>query len=147
MKYRLQRAALALTCAALIGLTADQAGARFGGGLGTILKVGGIVLAVKVFGSDINKFVNTLLVQHGWAYDGATKVVPIVAIGQGGYVGAAQVQGAKSFVDDVKAVGQLDAKLGSVDGHLLLPLNTLTPTSVPHKVQGVGVSAIISFRI
>src|SRR5947207_104954 len=111
MRQRLQRTALALTCAALIGVTAGQAVARFGSGLGTILKVGGIVLAVKMFGSDINKFINTLLAQHGWSYEGATKVVPIIAIGQGGYVGAAQVQGAKSFVDEVKAVGQLDAKI------------------------------------
>lgn len=149
MKKQLQRWTLALTCAAMLGFTADRASSsiRLGGGLGTVLKAGGIIVAVRVFGNEINKTINTLLVQKGLAYEGATKVVPIISVGRGAQVGAAQVQGAKSFVDDVKAVGQLETKLGDLEGHLLFPLNTLTPTKGYDKIKGVGVSSIIDFKI
>jgi len=149
MIKQLQRWTLALSCAAMVGFTADRASSsiHLGGGLGTVLKAGGIVVAVRLFGNEMDKTINTVLVQKGLAYDGATKVVPIISVGQGAEVGAAQVQGAKSFVDDVRAVGQLETKLGDLEGHLLFPLNTLTPTKGYQKIQGVGVSSIIDFRV
>src|SRR5262249_52331785 len=118
-----------------------------GGALGSVLKAGGIIVAVRMFGNEINKTINTLLLQKGLAYEGATKVVPIISVGNGKEVGAAQVQGAKSFVDDVRAVGQIEAHLGDLEGQLLVPLNSLTPGKDIGKVKGVGVSSIIDFRI
>lgn len=148
MMKRLQRWTLALACAAMIGFAADQVAAiRLGGTLKSVLKAGGIVVAVRVFGSDINRTINGLLGQRGLAYEGATKVVPIVSVGRGVNVGAAQVQGAKSFVDDVRAVGQAETRLGDIEGQLLIPLNTLTPTKGYQKIEGVGVSTIIDFEV
>jgi hypothetical protein len=149
MYKNIRRWPLALVCAALIGMTANQAShaIRLGGSLGSVLKAGGIVLAVRLFGSEMNKTINTLLAQRGLSYDGATKVVPIVSVGRGVNVGAAQVQGAKTFVDDVRAVGQAETRLGDLEGRLLFPLNTSTPTKGYKKIEGVGVSAIIDFRV
>jgi len=149
MKRQIQRWALALTCAASVGAVANQAsaGLRLGGSLGDVLKVGGIVVAVRVFGSEINKTINTLLAQRGLSYEGATKVVPIVSVGRGVNVGAAQVQGAKSFVDEVRAVGQVETRLGDLDGRLLIPTSTTTPGKEFRRIQGAGVSSIIDFRI
>lgn len=144
-----QRWTLALACAAAVGAAANQAtaGLKLGGALGDVLKVGGIVVAVRLFGSEIDKTINTLLAQRGLAYDGATKVVPIFSIGRGVNVGAAQVQGAKSFVDDVRAVGQVETRLGDLDGRLLIPTSTTTPGKEFKRIQGVGVSSVIDFRI
>lgn len=145
MKKHLQRWPLALACAAMVGMAADQAssGIRLGG----ILKAGGIVVAVRTFGPEINKTINTLLAQRGLSYDGATKVVPIVSVGRGINIGAAQVQGAKSFVDDVRAVGQVETRLGDFDGRLLIPTSTSTPGRDFKRIEGVGVSSVIDFKI
>jgi hypothetical protein len=133
----------------MVGLAADRASSSIslGGSLGKVLKAGGIVVAVRVFGSQINKTINSLLAQRGLSYEGATKVVPIVSVGRGVNIGAAQVQGAKSFVDDVRAVGQVETRLGDLEGRLLVPLNTLTPTKGYEKIVGVGISSIIDFKI
>ena len=61
IKRRIHGLALAAT-AALIGLGAERASARIPD-LGDILKVGGIIFAVRQFGDEINKVINTAL-QH-----------------------------------------------------------------------------------
>ena len=91
MRFIARSVALAGT-AALIGLSAGSASARIK--LGSILKTGGVIFAVRQFGGEINKVINAALLQRGVAYDGATKVVPILSVGTGAYVGAAQVIGA-----------------------------------------------------
>ena len=63
-------------------------------GLGGMIKGGAIGLVIDKYGSSINSFLNKLLNQKknlGTTY--ATKVVPIVSIGNGSRVGAAQVTG------------------------------------------------------
>jgi hypothetical protein len=138
---------LALTAAAaLLGLGADRASARIPK-LGGILKAGGIVVAVRQFGGEINKVINAALLQRGVAYQGATKVVPILSVGSGIYMGAAQVIGAPGQVQDVRAVGQIETRLGDVQGKLLVPTNTTTPGKDFKKVKGVGVGALIDFEI
>jgi hypothetical protein len=140
---------VALGCAALLGFTANQAShaLSLGGSLGTVLKVAGIGAAVRTFGPEINKTINSVLAQRGLSFAGATKVVPTLSIGRGAYIGAAQVQGARSFVDDVRAVGQAETRVGDVDLQLLIPLNTSTPTKGYKKIEGVGVSSLIDFEI
>jgi hypothetical protein len=149
MRDQFQRWMVALACAALIGFAADQARSSIslGGTLGKVLKVAGIATAVRMFGPEINKTINTLLAQRGLSYEGATKVVPSLSIGRGAYIGAAQVQGAKSFVDDVRAVGQAETRAGDIELQLLIPLNTSTPTKGYKKIEGVGVSSLIDFEI
>jgi hypothetical protein len=145
MKRLTQPLALVLA-AALIGLGAGSASARIPK-LGGILKAGGIVFAVRQFGGEINKVINTALQQRGISYSGATKVVPILSIGTGGYIGAAQVIGAPEQVQDVRAVGQVETRLGDVQGKLMIPTTSSTPGKEIKRVKGVGLGALIDFEI
>jgi len=116
--------------------------------LGDAIKVFGVGFAVKQFGGQINSFLNTVLAQHNARITDSTKVVPIVSIGAGGYIGAAQVMGPKSALDRVKAVGQGELNVfGSGQLKGLFPIDTTNPLKGLHRVQGVGVSAIIDLKI
>lgn len=149
MKRRIPAWATAILAAGLIGVTVQQAsaGVSLGGGIGKVVKVFGIGFAVKQFGPDINKVINTLLQQRGLAYDGATKVVPIISVGKGVNVGAAQVQGSPDAVDRVRAVGQAEVRIGDVNLQKLFPVNTTNPMKGYEEIKGSGVSAIIDFRV
>jgi hypothetical protein len=137
---------MALTAAALIGAAAQTASARIPD-LGGVLKAGGIIFAVRQFGGEINRVITGVLNQRGVPYQGATKVVPIVSVGRGIYVGAAQVAGPPEQVREVRGVGQVETRLGDLDGSLLVPTNTTTPGKDFSKIQGVGVGALIDFEI
>lgn len=126
----------------------------FGGGiattqafnLGSILKVGGVSVLVDKFGPQINDFLNKLLMKNGVGTDYATKVVPIISVGSGKYVGAVQVVGPKSQVDKVQAVGQLEGSFNNIArAKALIPLATKDVTNL-NRVQGVGVSAMIDLK-
>ena len=112
-----------------------------------LLKVFGVGYVVSHFGGQINSFINNLSGQRGVKWEGTTKVVPIISVGQGGYIGAAQVQGTPDKVSTVKAVGQVEATISSFRGRLLVPVNTTNPTRNLTRVKGVGVSALIDFKI
>lgn len=109
------------------------------------LRLFGIGYVVSRFGGEINDFVTGLAGQRGVQWEGATKVVPIVSIGQGAFIGAAQVVGAPAQIDRARAVGQLETTIGGVRGRLLIPVNTTNPTRNVERIPGVGVSAIIDF--
>ena len=111
------------------------------------LKLFGISYVVRQFGGDINNFVNKVVGQRGVKWEGTTKVVPIFSIGQGLFVGAAQVQGSTAQVDDVRAVGQVETTVSSLRAKLLIPVNTSTPTKNVTRIKGVGISGLIDFRI
>jgi len=117
--------------------------------IGSAVKLFGIGFAVKQFSGQINSFLNTALAQHNARIEDATKVVPIISIGNGGYVGAAQVMGPQSALRDVKAVGQGELDIGAVSGQVqgLFPINTTNPLKGVKRVPGVGVSAIIDFKL
>lgn len=138
-----------LLAAGLLGVAAQQASARvsLGGGIGKVIKVFGIGFAVKQFGPEINRTINALLRQRGLAYEGATKVVPIISVGKGVNIGAAQVQGEPSAVEDVRAVGQAEVRIGDFNLQKLFPVDSITPTKGYREVKGAGVSAIIDFRV
>ena len=119
--------------------------------LGDIFKVGGIAFLVDRYNKPIDKFVNKALGERQAEARGATKVVPILSVGQGGYVGAAQVVGVPEQVKKVQAVAQLETSfhIGTkVRGKTLIPISTKKPTgSTLSKVPGVGVSAVVEFKI
>ncbi|MDO8586906.1 MAG: hypothetical protein Q7T82_07680 [Armatimonadota bacterium] len=115
--------------------------------IGDAVKIFGIGFAVSKFGGQINKFINTLLNQRGVKWEGTTKVVPIISIGRGAYVGAAQVAGAPDIVKQTKAVGQGEGRIGDLRGKLLVPMSTTNPLKGIKRVKGVGVTAIVDFRI
>jgi hypothetical protein len=115
--------------------------------LGSILKVGGIAFLVSQFGDQIDKFISSALGERGVAAVGATKVVPILSLGAGGYIGAAQVVGNPENVKKVKAVFQVEGKIGSFRPRILVPAEVSKASTMPTRAKGVGVSAVIEFKI
>ena len=116
--------------------------------LGDILKVGGISVLIDKFSGQLNGFINTLTFKHGAGSDYATKVVPILSFGGGGYIGAAQVIGTQELVNKTKAVVQIEGDFAGNTFRVkaLVPINGVNPTNFT-RVNGVGVSAIIDVRI
>jgi len=115
--------------------------------LGDVLKVGGIAILVNQFSGDIDKFIANALGERGAATVGATKVVPILSLGGGGYVGAAQVVGSPDSVRQVKAVIQVEGRFGRFRPRVLVPTYVDRATDTPERAKGVGVSAVIEFKI
>ncbi|UCC67218.1 MAG: hypothetical protein JSV79_08745 [Armatimonadota bacterium] len=145
MKTRRQGIAIVLMVGLLsLGLAITAAQAI---DLGSILKVGGVVWLVSQYGDQIDSFLTSALDERDAAARGATKVVPILSLGRGGYVGAAQVVGNPENVKSVKAVVQVEGKFGSARAQLLLPTTTDKVSGSPDRAKGVGVSAVIEFRI
>jgi hypothetical protein len=114
---------------------------------GDILKVGGVLLAVSQFGPNINHFINNLLSARKAELAGQTKVVPIFSVGQGAYIGAAQVVGAAASVQKVQAVAAVEGVMGKASGLLLVPISTKVPGSSLAQVKGAGVSAIVDLKL
>jgi hypothetical protein len=121
----------------------------YGSLVGDALKVGGVGLVVSKFGNQINKFVNTLTANKNVGTQQATAVVPIISLGGGGYIGAAQVMGTKANVAKCKAVVQIEgnALFGkNIRAKALVPVGSKTTSSIK-RIYGVGISAIIDIRI
>jgi hypothetical protein len=140
--------ALALSAAVGLGSAQVAQAGPFDGVLGKAVKVGGIGFLVKQFGPEINKVINTLLQQKGVRYSGKTKIVPTFAVGNGAYIGGAQVQGEPEQVDQVKYVATVEVPLGRVRGKAYFPVKSLTKgSSITKPVKGTGVTAIVDFKI
>jgi len=110
----------------------------------------GIGFAVKTFGPQINSAINTVLMQNNIERHGATKVVPVLSVGQGAYIGAAQVTGPQEDVSKIQAVVQGEMNVGGeVRLKGLVPVDSLNPfESLPKpKFNGVGVTALIDFHV
>lgn len=123
--------------------------AGYAGLLGDIVKVGGIAFVVDKFGDQINDFVNKLTMNKDLATTEATAVVPILSIGSGSYIGAAQVIGAKENVEKCKAVVQIEGNtvLGrNIRAKALVPVGSKSTSNIK-RIYGVGVSAVIDIRI
>jgi hypothetical protein len=117
--------------------------------LGKILKGGAIALAVDQFGPQINRAINSLMGSKNLGVDQATKVVPILSIGSGSYLGAVQVTGPSDDVDRVKAVAQLEGRVNVIGGVRLRALVPIATRSVSNlkRVPGVGVSALVDIKL
>ena len=120
--------------------------------LGNILRDGVTAVAggalVTAIAGPINDFINTVTFNRGAKLDGFTKVVPIISLGNGTRVGAAQVGGnLKKAVDNTQAVAQLETTFQGVRATILIPVDSVNPVRQFRRVQGVGVTAIIDVRI
>ena len=117
-------------------------------GLGDIFKVGGISILISKFATPLNDFVNTITFKAGGSHDYATKVVPILSFGNGGYIGAAQVIGSQDLVDKTQAVIQVEGDFSGRQFRVkaLVPIDSKNPVNFS-RVNGVGVSAIIDVKI
>ena len=115
--------------------------------IGSLLKIGGVLLVVSTFGKDIDKFVNKTLGQNEVKRVGASKVVPIFSVGQGAYVGAAQVVGVPKQVKLTQAVAAINITAGNLGGTALFPLSTKKPGKNLDKVSGVGIAAVVDIHL
>jgi hypothetical protein len=120
--------------------------------LGDILKDAAIVVGggavVKALGPQLNDFINTLTFNKNAKYDGYTKVVPIVSLGDGTRIGAAQIGGQdKNEVARTQAVARLQGNFNKIGVSAMIPIDQLNPLQGFKRVQGVGVTAIIDVRL
>ena len=65
--------------------------------MGTVLKGGAIGVLVSQFDDQLNSAINTLTGKYAVSSDYATKVVPVITVGDGSYAGAAQVSGPHAY--------------------------------------------------
>lgn len=117
--------------------------------LAALLKLFGLGYVVDLFSEQLNSFVNTVTLNYKVENRDATKVVPIVSVGTGIYVGAAQVSGARDRVAQVQAVGEIEGEFMNdlFRARVLVPLDNKNPLQGIRRVPGVGVSAIIDLRV
>ena len=148
MKKKIVAAMVAFSVAT-VGLVGVQQAQAFNLGslLGGVLKVGGVNFVIDKYADSINGFLNNLLKQNNLSTTYSTKVVPIVSLGGGAHIGAAQVTGPSSEVERVEAVAQIEASFNSVARVKgLVPIDSKNP-STANRIQGVGISAIIDLKI
>lgn len=136
--------AAALVCGFVIGNAMPIANA--GSLLGKVLKGGIISTAVNATAPTINDAVNKVLAQNNMQSTYATKVVPIIAVGDGSRAGAAQVSGPQEQIDQCKAALQIEQTILGVRMVALIPIDKLATSNIT-RVQGVGVSAQIDVKI
>ncbi len=144
---------LVVVWAFVLGMAVGPQPARaidLGGTIGDLVKIFGVGWVVDRFAGDIDNAINDVLAQREAEIAGATKVVPILRIGEGGgtAVGAAQVQGPREKVRQCEAVAELELEFGDLRGRALLPVSTKSNlTSSIKGISGVGVSANVKFPI
>ncbi len=149
----LRRIVLALVISGLLAGSLWYGSTRlhpaYGQSLGDILVIGGVILVVSTFGDQINNFINDTLRQNQVELAGASKVVPIFSVGQGAYIGAAQVIGLPVNVRQTQGVASVNVSIGNLTGSALVPITTRRPSGGTglNRVSGVGVSAVIDFRL
>jgi hypothetical protein len=132
-------------CAALLLIAAaGSASAQFG----KILKGGGVAFVVTKFGPDINRFLNKLTHTSSDDPQFATKVVPVLSVGTGGYAGAVQVAGPRNEVEKVQAVAQFEGNFSGLGLRVrgLVPIATKSVTNI-RRVPGVGVSGLLDIKL
>ncbi len=115
----------------------------------SLIKLVGVGAAVSKFGPDINKAINKLD-GHTDSRTITTKVVPILTVGLStrNAIGAAQVMGPKSKVDQVKAVAQLDQDiLGGIKIRAMIPVSTEKIVQDVKRIEGVGISGIVDLKL
>ena len=146
MKNKVKKSAVASLLVAILttGVALPAANAF---GLGDVVKVGGIGFLVDRFAGPLNSFINTLLMRNKAEVGYATKVVPILSFGSGGYIGAAQVMGPQDAVDETQAVIQIEGDFnGNFRVKALVPIDSKNPVNFT-RVNGVGLSAVIDVKI
>jgi len=120
--------------------------------LGEVLKGAAIGVLVNQFGGQIDRFVNTLTGNKPDGLRETTRVVPILTVGEGAYVGAAQISGPRNKVEKVKALARVEGstRIGNeLRATALVPIDTAKPGDIKSlsRVKGVGVSAIIDYKL
>lgn len=115
---------------------------------GKVLTGAAVGYVVKQSAGGLDKFINKVTLQRGFSSRLDTKVVPILSVGEKGYVGGAQVCGPAKAVEEVKAVFQYEQNFdnGRYRIKVLVPSSSLNPLKL-ERVPKVGVSAIIDVAL
>jgi hypothetical protein len=113
-----------------------------------VLKGAVIGFAVTKAAEPLDKFINTVTLRHNMKSSLDTKVVPILSVGEKGYIGGAQVSGPKAYVDRVKAVFQYEQNFSTNNyrAKVLVPSASVNPLKL-ERVAKVGVSALIDVAL
>jgi hypothetical protein len=138
-----------LLCAFVLGLNWAPGQARaVDSEIAHLVKSFGVGWVVERFASQIDRAINSALAQHKAEIEGATKVVPIIRVGESGTaIGAAQVMGPQVQVDKVQAVAEVELRIaGTIRARGLVPVSARDGSTMK-SVGGVGVSANIKFPI
>ena len=142
--------AFVVTLAFLTFLTCPAPAGAFD--LKDILKGGALIIGggavVKAIAKPVDDFINTVTLNRGAKFQGYTKVVPIVSMGSGTHIGAAQVGGTSmASVEETQAVAQLEVSFQGIRVKVLIPVDSVNPLQQFRRVQGIGVTAIIDVKI
>jgi len=111
---------------------------------GDVLLAGAVAVAVKNYGSGLNKAINTISFNKGLA----TRVVPMASFGEKAYVGGAQVSGSAAVINSVHAVWEYEDffSSGKFRVRILIPSSSLNPLKL-NRVKGAGVTAVVEMSI
>ena len=146
-RRRTLRRGLALTLA--LALVLLPMGSAWALKIGDILKVGGWALFLKNNADDIDKGLNAVVGRQNLkSANWVTKVVPVVSIGQGGFIGAVQVAGPKDKVAETKAALELNTSLlgDDIKARIFIPINS-TKLDKFQRVEGVGTVSLLEMRL
>lgn len=130
-------------------LAAVTTGAVLASNLGEmLLKTVAIGAVVNAMAKPANDAINRLTGNRHLPVGLATKVVPVLSVGEKGYVGMAQVFGSASLVKKVKAVLQLETAFDDKQYRIkvLMPLDSLNPIGAG-RVRGVGISGLLDTAV
>lgn len=121
---------------------------KLGDKLGSVFKGAGIALITVALAEQLNDAINAITLNKGIPAEAETKVVPIIALGSGARVGAAQVTGPKKLVNNTVVVVQIETKATkkNLDIEIFVPSDSENPLDF-NRVEGVGVSALIDLRL
>ena len=100
------------------GMAPAQAGI-----LDKVIKGGVIGYAVDATAGPLNDGINAVTAKYGVSSTDATKVVPIISVGDGSRAGAAQVSGPQEKVDQVKAALIIEQTILGIRAKILIPVD------------------------
>jgi len=134
---------LSLGCVLMWGRAAPAA--NIGQAVVKAVTVGAVVNAVA---GPADNALNTITANRKLATGTSTKVVPVLSVGEKGYVGAAQVAGSKKLVDKTKSVIQFETAFNDKQYRikLLMPMDSVNPLQMG-RVKGIGVSALVDIAL
>lgn len=115
---------------------------------GDVLRALAIGYGVKSTAKPVNDFINTVTANHNLPVGATTKVVPVLTVGEKGYVGAAQIAGTAAQVGQVEAIYRYSAAFQSNKYRIMLmfPNHDINPLNFK-RVQGVGITALVDISI
>jgi hypothetical protein len=115
---------------------------------GQAIKGLAVAYAVRQSGKQLNQFINQVTLRNHVPQHLATKVVPILSVGERGYVGGAQVAGPKALVEEVQVVWQYEQgfQRGEYRIKALVPSASLNPLQLK-RVEQVGMAALIDVSL